>query len=119
MIGAIVTVIIFQIIPVILKPTSTLPIFANFVFVSFAGLFATYKIGGHLGRITENSIDDWTPISYIQLTAGDKKEIDAALTANKWAFWKIVVSFAGSILISIAAKLLSNIIVDFVSKNPQ
>jgi hypothetical protein len=117
-VGAIVAVIIFQIIPVILKPTSTLPTFANFVFAAFVGLFAAYKIGGHLGRATESSIDDWTALSYIQFTAGDKKEIDTARTANKWAISKVVASFAGSILISIAAKIIANIIIDIVSKHP-
>ncbi len=117
-VGIIVALIIFQIIPHVLKPASTLPTFAKFVFASFVGLFAAYKLGGHLGRITENSLDSWTPISYIQLTDGDKKEIDHARTANRWAVAKMIVSFAGSIVISIAAKLVANLIVAFVSKNP-
>lgn len=117
-IGAITAFIIFQMISIVLQPTSTLPSFAKFVFAGFVSLFAMYKIAGHLGRAAEDSIDNWNPISYIHLTAGDKREIDDARTANKWAIIKVIVSFAGSIVISVAAKIIANLIMDIATKHP-
>jgi hypothetical protein len=49
-IGAFVAFLIFEAIPLVLKPEATLQQFAVFLMASFVSLFSSYKLAGHLGK---------------------------------------------------------------------
>jgi hypothetical protein len=56
---------------------------AKFLLCSSVALFAAYRLADHLGSAAEDSIDAWSEISYVELTAGDKLAIVEATTSNR------------------------------------
>lgn len=55
--------------------TTDLNIFGKFLLVASFIIFLSYRVGLSLGRIVENSLDEYQEISYIKLTKGDEKLI--------------------------------------------
>jgi hypothetical protein len=89
----------------LLKADATLPQFTYFALISFTGLFATYKLAGHLGSAAEDDVDRWNPISYVQLTAGDKKQIADLKSANKMTVLAVIGNLVGSFIVAVAARV--------------
>jgi hypothetical protein len=79
---------------------------ATYLILAFVGIFAAYRMAEHLGSAAEDSLDSWTPLSYVSITVGDKNLISEAQTENRrnviGAFWK----FTSGLSISIFTKLL-------------
>ncbi len=80
---------------------------ANFLFGAFIFLFGTYKIGHHIGRYAEQSIDDWSEVSYVCLTEGDKRQKEQALGSNRKSVLKMVGSFVFSVATGAASKIVA------------
>lgn len=97
--SAIVASIIFLQLTTLLPTNASNFELARFLLIAFFALFATYKIAHHLGRAAENSIDRMIDLSFVQLTAGDKNEIQEAKTANKKSGILAAVKFVASIVI--------------------
>jgi len=92
----------------LLKADATLPRFAYFSLIAFTGLFATYKLAGHLGSATEDAVDRWDPISYVQLKAGDKKQIEEVESANKRTILVAIGNLVGSFIVAVAARVVAH-----------
>ncbi|MGZ5789969.1 MAG: hypothetical protein ACXWJF_11010 [Burkholderiaceae bacterium] len=107
-VGAFGVFLAFESIPILLHAETKLPQFAYFSLAAFTGLFATYKLAGHLGSAAEDAIDRWNPISYVQLTAGDKKQIEEAESANKKTILLAIANLAGSLLVAVASRIIAN-----------
>ena len=91
-----------------LKVGATLPQFTYFALISFTGLFATYKLAGHLGSAAEDAVDRWNPISYVQLKAGDKKQIEEVESANKRTILVAIGNLVGSFIVAVAARVVAH-----------
>jgi len=109
-VGAFVVFLIYQAIPILLPTTSTLTQFAYFSLIAFSGLFTAYKLAGHLGSAAEDAIDRWNPISYVQLTAGDKKQIEEIETDNKKTIFLALLNLMGSFIVAVSARIVANIL---------
>lgn len=107
-VGAFAVFLVFEAIPVLLNAESKLPQFAYFSLAAFTGLFATYKLAGHFGSAVEDAIDRWSPISYVHLTAGDKKQIEEAESANKKTILLAIANLAGSLVVGVAVRVIAN-----------
>lgn len=80
---------------------------ANFLFGGFLFLFGTYKIGHHIGGYAERAIDDWSEVSYVCLTEGDKRQKERALANNRKSVLKIIGSFVFSVATGAASKIVA------------
>lgn len=113
-VGAFGVFLVFEAIPILLNPDTKLPQFSYFALSAFTGLFATYKIAGHLGGAAEDAIDRWSPISYVQLTAGDKKQIEEAELANKKTVLVAIGNLAGTLVVGVATRVIAS----WLTSNP-
>ncbi|HEV8552671.1 MAG TPA: hypothetical protein VGR65_04690 [Casimicrobiaceae bacterium] len=109
-VGAFVAYLILRAIPAILEPASSPATLATFFFASFFGLFAAFELARLLGGAAERAIDNWSALSYVQLTGADKQLIDTASRANKWTIARAVLNIVGSILVAVFAKIIANIL---------
>lgn len=55
--------------------------------------------------MAERSIDDWSEVSYVSLTAVDNKEIEEANKRNQWIVGKAIAKVTLSLMTSVWAKL--------------
>lgn len=109
---ALVALVLFLELPRFVPPTASLLDLAVFWLWASVGLFAAYRLAHHLGSTAEDSIDRWSELSYIALTAGDKTEIQSATKRNSDSLIAGILKFAGALLVSLGAK----VIIDFISK---
>ncbi|WP_374087646.1 hypothetical protein [Methylomicrobium lacus] len=109
--GAFVAILIFRSIGAFIPEGASLQQLARFSLCSFVGLFAAYKLAYHLGRTAEDSLDMWSQLSYVSLTAGDKNLIREATAANKRSVIAALTKFTSALLVSAAAKVIVTIIV--------
>lgn len=79
---------------------------AVFFIWTFVGLFACYKLVHHIARGAEHSIDNWSQLSYLSLTAGDKNLIKDAQSQNKTSIILGSIKFVTAILISVVAEII-------------
>lgn len=84
--------------------------YAKFSFCAFIGLFSAYRLAHHLGSSAEDSLDKWSQLSYLSLTAGDKKLIKSAQQNNKSSIATALFKFSFAILISLIAKIIVGLI---------
>ncbi len=85
--------------------------FGVFVSYSLIGVFAAYKASDFFAGLVEDAIDEWTEVSYINITKGDQIEIDKAGRRNTFYVFKAISSLLLSIAVSVVAKVVANIIV--------
>lgn len=97
---------VYSALPQYVPSEANLQQLANFLFSAFIFLFGVYKIGHHVGSYAENAMDDWSELSYICLTEGDKRQKERAQIKNRNSFLKIV----GSLALSIAAGFTSKLV---------
>ncbi len=90
---------------------ATLHHLAVFSLWAFVGIFAAYRLAHHLGSAAEDSLDRWSQLSYLSLTAGDRNLIREASKANKSNSIAAAVKFVGALLVSLAAKIVVSLIV--------
>ena len=107
-IGAFGVFLVFEAIPILLNADTRLHQFAYFSLSAFTGLFATYKLAGHLGSLAEDAIDRWNPIAYVKLTAGDKKQIEKAECSNKRTIYFAIASLLTNLAIGIASSIFAS-----------
>lgn len=89
-----------------LSPTSTLVDLARFGILSFAGIFAAYKIAYHLGSAAEDTLDNWVDLAYVSITDGDRKEVELAKSRNKGALLFGALKLVSALMVSVAAKFI-------------
>lgn len=104
-VGAVVALLIVSSLPRFLQQNATLLHLAQTLICALVGLFAAYRIAHHLGSAAENSLDNWSELSYVSLTAGDKKLIDEAIGKNKSTLVSAALKFVGALIVSILAKV--------------
>jgi|SRR6185312_3658155 len=109
--GVIVATIIFFELPRFLIPSTTFLSFAQVLLCASLLLFGSYRLAHHLGSSAEDSLDRWSDLSYVSLTAGDKLEIDSAKSRNRSSVVAFVLKFFVSATISVVAKLIIVLIV--------
>lgn len=110
-VSLIVIAIIYFSLPRLLPSNASVYEFAKFSLIAFTGVFAAYKLAHHLGSGAEDSIDSWTPLSYINLTPGDRIAISSAQKANSRSTGAAMVKF----ILSAAITLLAKIIVGYLT----
>ena len=81
---------------------------SRFLLCTSVGFFAAYRLADHLGSAAEDSLDSWSPMSYVQLTAGDKFAIDKAHTSNRNSLILGVFNLVGAFFVSVAAKVVAD-----------
>lgn len=89
---------------------STLHQLAVFILWAFVGLFAAYRLAHHLGSTAENSLDRWSQLSYLSLTAGDRNLIKEASKSNRFNSITATAKFASALLVSLAAKIIVSLL---------
>lgn len=105
-VSIVVIAIIYFSLPKLLSSNATVYEFAKFSILALTGVFATYKLADHLGSGAEDSIDSWTALSYIRLTAGDRESIKSAERANLLSAGVALVKFILSLAVSVVAKVI-------------
>lgn len=96
-----------------IPPESTdLNYFGIFILTTLFILFCAYRVGFSLGRVVEDSLDEYQDISYICLTRGDENLIEEIINNNKKKIIKgiaaIVLTFCLGIGSSVVANFLTN-----------
>ncbi|WP_133819854.1 hypothetical protein [Tahibacter aquaticus] len=86
------------------KSDATIRDGASFVVASLVGIFAFYRLAFHIGRAAESSLDRWSELSYLSLTAGDKAAIRSARAENSKSVLVAILKFVGAMSSSILAK---------------
>ena len=109
--GALVALLVYFNLPHFLTASSTLLDFAGVSLGAACGIFAAYRLAHHLGSAAEDSIDSWSELSYVSLTAGDKREIEDSIRRNRFNLVSATVKLVGALLVSLAAKLIVALIV--------
>jgi hypothetical protein len=109
-VGMIVAFLIFISIDNFITQNATFNQYAKFSFCALIGLFSAYRLAHHLGRSAEDSLDKWSQLSFISLTAGDKKLIDSAKKINSNSIATASFKFVFAILISLLAKIIVGLI---------
>ena len=104
--GLIVSFYIFFALPNYISPTATLLQLAQVTLASGIVIFAAYRLAHHLGSAAEDSLDRWSELSYVCLTAGDSKAIDFAKKKNSGSIWAALLKLIGAFLISPVAKYI-------------
>lgn len=92
--------------------TTNLNQLARFLILAFSILFIAFQLANFLGTISENSIDNFTELSYIKLNKGNEKEIKAAKCANQNYILKAIGGFVTTLFFGV----LSKIIVYYITK---
>lgn len=105
-VGAVVAYLAFQSASNFLPADATLQQLGVFLLLAFVGLFAAYRIAHHLGAAAESSLDRWSQLSYLSLTAGDKSLISEATRANSKSSWAAFAKFASALFVSVIAKVV-------------
>lgn len=80
------------------------------LFIVGAGLalFLSYKIGFALGKYAKNNLDSIYESSYINLSSCDANLVSTSIRAKKYAMIKTIASISITLLLSIAASIISN-----------
>lgn len=110
-VGAAVAYLIFASSGHFLPVNASLHQLAVFVLWAFVGLFASYRLAHHLGSTAEDSLDRWSPLAYLSLTAGDRNLIREASGANRFNSIIALGKFVGALLVSLVAKFIVTLIV--------
>jgi hypothetical protein len=110
-VGAFVAYLVLAAIPLIITPDASLATVTTFSFTSLFGLFAAYRAAHHFGSAAEDAVDDWSSISYVQLTAADKQLICQSEAKNKWALVKACLELVGSVFVVMLAHVVSNYLI--------
>jgi len=105
-VGLVVTYLVCQSVDLYIEPSASLRDLAVFLIIAFVGIFAAYRLSGHLGRYAENSLDNWSQLSYLSLTSGDKALLKRAESSNRSSLIRGIASFVSALLVSLAAKII-------------
>lgn len=68
------------------------------------GISVAYQTSNYLGKFAEASLDEWTAVAYICLTAGDRKLVQEAQSANKWHVFVSLAKWLAALLVSVVMK---------------
>lgn len=74
------------------------------------GAFSAYRIAGFFASLVEDAIDEWTEVSYVNITKGDEIEILKAQRKNRFTVIKGVAGFLLTVSISVATKIIANLL---------
>jgi hypothetical protein len=109
--GVIVGLIIVALLPKFV-PSGSTDLLAYGLFSAWAmlGAFAAYRTAEFFATLFEDSIDEWTEVSYVSITKGDEVEIAKAERKNRFAVIKGVAGLLFTISISVAAKIIANLL---------
>ncbi|MCW5213408.1 hypothetical protein VU04_10920 [Desulfobulbus sp. TB] len=91
--------------------SGTLNELGSYLLISSFIVFLSYRVGHTLGRIVEDSLDEYQEISYIKLTKGDEKLIKKAKKQNKR---KIIIGCIAT-LSTLLLGILSSIIAHYIT----
>ncbi|MBW8307947.1 MAG: hypothetical protein K0M56_00015 [Kaistella sp.] len=109
--GVIVGLIMIALFPTFIPSGSTdLLKYGLFSAWAMLGAFTAYKLAGFFSVLIENSIDEWTELSYVSITKGDELEIKKAQGKNRFAVTKGVIGFFLTVSISVVTKIISNVL---------
>ncbi len=92
--------------------SSDLNSFGVFLLAASFLIFLSYRVGHTLGRVVEDSLDEYQEISYIKLTNGDQKLITKVKNKNRK---KIIMGCLASI-VTLGLGTLSSIIAYYITK---
>ena len=106
--GVIVGLVVINLLPRYV-PSDSIDLLSYGLFTAWAmlGVFVAYRMAGFFAALVEDAIDEWTEVSYINITRGDEIEISKAQSKNKYAIIKGVCGFLLAILTSIATKIIA------------
>ena len=110
-VGAAVTLLIVMALPHFLQQNATLLQLAQTLICALVGLFAVYRLAHHLGSAAEDSLDNWSELSYVRLTAGDAKQIEEAAGKNRNSLVLASLKFIGALAVSFLAKVAIGLLV--------
>lgn len=105
-VGVIVVLLIWVDLPRFLPQGASLLQLAQTLIFAFVGLFAAYRIAHHLGRAAEDSLDNWSELSFVSLTAGDRKQIEEVQRKNKNSVVLAALKFGGALFVSVLSKII-------------
>lgn len=112
-VGMIVAYFIYATIPYVITESTPRELLVRSLFAGFVCLFVFYRAAHHLGRAAESSLDSWSELSFVSLTAGDKKEIESAQHSNK----QNLINGILKLVVALLAPLLAKTIQLFVFPN--
>lgn len=100
----------FGLFPHLVGGISTLADFLSYLLAICLSFFITWKFLGFLGGIAERAIDSTCDISFLELTRGDKKEIDVAMKKTKTNIVGALISGACSGVAGVGVKYVAAIV---------
>lgn len=109
--GIVVGLIAIALLPKFIAAGSTdLMAFGLFSSWALLGAFTAYRMAGFFANLIENAIDEWTEVSYVNITKGDEVEISKAQRKNRFAIIKGLVGFVFTISLSVVTKIIANLL---------
>ncbi len=98
--------IAYDYLPKFVGNKSTLEDLARFGLCTSVGIAGAYQLSHFLGKAAERYLDSWIELSFINLTVGDRKEIEQAKSRNSRSLVKALGSFVLGLVNSVWAKLI-------------
>ena len=109
-VGAIVALFILSALPRFLPEGASLLQLSQTLIFAFIGLFAAYRAAHHLGNTAEDSLDKWSELSFVNLTAGDRNQISESKGKNKNGIILAVLKLGSALFISVLAKIIIDLL---------
>lgn len=107
-VGAFVTYLVVSSSEYFVPASASLNDLAVFLVYGFMSVFAAYRLAHHIGSTAEDSLDEWSQISYLSLTAGDAKMVTEAKRENFVNMVAAIAKFCGALLVSVLAKIIAS-----------
>lgn len=111
LVGFAVVMLVYRSLNVFVPENATPTQLASFMLWAFAGIFAAYRVAHHVGASAEDSLDRWSQLSYLSLTAGDRHQIADAESSNTGSILRAALKFIGALCVSVIAKIIVAVIV--------
>lgn len=92
--------------PLLVPPDGSAQQLARFMLGGAVALGAAYKLAHHIGLSAERSLDRWSALAYVELTAGDKRLVEEATSGNRRSVTAAAVKALLSLLVAVASKLI-------------
>lgn len=80
---------------------------ARFLILAFSTLFFSFRLADWLGTVSENAVDNFTELSYINLNRGDEKEIKIAKKKNQHYVLKAISGIGATLLLGILSSVIA------------
>jgi hypothetical protein len=94
----------------IIQGSTDLQLFARYLGYAMIGTYSAYTFAGWSAAFIESALDNYTELSYLNLTKGDEIEIGKAKRNNIFAIAKGIGGFVLTICVSIFTKIVASML---------